>query len=53
MTKPSPDHADQPNLMEIARRLFGSDHGIELELPQRSAEFARPLVDFTRPEYDR
>lgn len=50
--KPPPALIDRPSLMQIARRLFGPDHGIELELPQRSAEFARPPVDFANPEYD-
>lgn len=50
--KSFPDQADQPSLMEIARRLFGPDHGIELELPPRSAELVRPPVDFAKTEYD-
>jgi plasmid stability protein len=41
------------SLMQIARRLFGPERGVDLELPSRSADAARPTVDFTAAEYDR
>lgn len=41
------------NLVAIATRLFGPRHGVELELPSRSADIERPPPDFGGPEYDR
>lgn len=35
------------SLMRIAQHLFGPEHGVELDLPPRGADVARPPVDFT------
>jgi plasmid stability protein len=41
------------SLMQIAMRLFGPARGLELDLPPRDADLARPPADFSGPEYDR
>ncbi len=41
------------SLMQIARRLFGPEHGVDLDLPPRSADVARPPIDFTGADHDR
>ena len=35
------------DLISLATRLFGSENGIDLDLPPRSAELERPPPDFT------
>lgn len=40
------------SLMQIAQRLFGLRHGVELDLPPRSADAQRPPVDFSQTDYD-
>ena len=48
--------ASQPgpeSLMQIARRLFGPEHGVDLDLPPRDADIARLPVDFTAADNDR
>jgi plasmid stability protein len=40
------------NLTVLARRLFGPDHGAELDLPPRGAAPARRSPDFSGPAYD-
>jgi hypothetical protein len=39
--------------MQIARRLFGPEHGVDLDLPPRDADIARLPVDFTAADNDR
>jgi plasmid stability protein len=39
-------------LMQIARRLFGPEHGVELELPPRAADSRRAPIDFTHADHD-
>ena len=39
--------------MQIARRLFGPERGVELDLPPRRADIARPPVDFNGAGHDR
>ncbi len=40
------------SLLDAAERLFGKEHGVDLELPPRSAEIERPPPDFSGPEFD-
>lgn len=40
------------SLLQIATRLFGPGHGVELDLPPRSQEIDRPPLDFSGPEFD-
>jgi len=40
------------SLADIARRLFGPEHGFDLELPPRNAALDRPPPDFSGPEFD-
>ena len=48
--------ADEPqleeNLTDIARRLFGPEHGADLDIPPRDATQDRPPLDFSGPEWD-
>jgi|CXWL01.1.fsa_nt_gi plasmid stability protein len=37
--------ATGPEFLARARRIFGPEHGVELEIPRR--ESARPLIDFS------
>ena len=41
------------NLVEIARRLFGPEHGLDLDIPPRGGPRESPPPDFTDPKYDR
>jgi plasmid stability protein len=41
------------NLVELARRLFGPEHGIDLDIPPRGAAPASLPPDFAEPEADR
>jgi plasmid stability protein len=46
--------ANQPaSLLEIARAIFGSEHGVELDLPSRGSDAARPSPDFSGSQHDR
>ena len=47
-----PARATQENIVDVARRLFGPENGIDLDLPPRSADIERPPPDFSGPEYD-
>jgi plasmid stability protein len=40
------------NLVSLARRLFGREHGIDLELPPRGSVSEREPPDFSGPDYD-
>ena len=39
------------HLVDVAHRLFGPEHGIDLDLPSRGSAPARPPPDFSGPEY--
>lgn len=41
--------APQEHPVDIARRLFGPEHGVELEIPPRGAAPGRPPPDFSDP----
>ena len=47
------DAAPRENLVDIARRLFGAEHGVELETPARGSDLERAPPDFSDHEYDR
>jgi plasmid stability protein len=40
----APREAPAPHLLEVAQRLFGKRHGVDLKLPPRAR--ARPLPEF-------
>ena len=40
------------NLDALARRLFGAEHGVDLDIPSRDSEPQRDPPDFSGPEYD-
>jgi len=40
----APRQAAPPHLLEVAQRLFGKRHGVDLKLPPRAK--ARPLPEF-------
>lgn len=46
------DAQSDENIVDIARRLFGPEHGFELVIPRRGSEVGRPVPDFSGPEYD-
>ena len=39
------------HLVDVALRLFGPEHGIDLDLPSRGSAPTRPPPDFSGPEY--
>jgi antitoxin FitA len=41
------------NLVDIARRLFGPERGVALDIPPRGGSPVSPPPDFTDPGYDR
>ena len=43
---------NEESLTDIARRLFGPEHGVELDIPPRDATQDRPPLDFSGPEWD-
>jgi plasmid stability protein len=47
------DAAPRENLVDIARRLFGPEHGVDLEIPARGSDPERAPPDFSDPQYDR
>ena len=44
--------APRENLVDIARRLFGPEHGIELDIPPRGTEPERPAPAFSDHRYN-
>ena len=40
------------NLVALANRLFGSEHGVDLDIPPRGSTPEREPPDFSGPEYD-
>jgi antitoxin FitA len=40
------------NLVSFARRLFGPEHGVDLDIPPRGSRHGREPPDFSGPEYD-
>jgi antitoxin FitA len=47
------EKAPRENLVDIARRLFGPEHGIALDIPPRGGSPISPPPDFADPQYDR
>jgi len=45
--------APRENVVDIARRLFGPRHGVELDIPPRGRAPRRTSPDFSGPEFDR
>jgi plasmid stability protein len=45
--------APRENLVDIARRLFGREHGADLDIPPRGGAPHRPPPDFTDPAHGR
>ena len=43
----------EESLTDIARRLFGPDGGVDLDIPPRGSAPSRPPLDFSGPEWDR
>lgn len=41
------------NLTDIARRLFGPDGGVDLDIPPRGSTPPRPTPDVSGPDWDR
>ncbi len=41
------------NLLEIARGIFGAEHGVDLDPPSRAGDAQRPPPDFSGPDYAR
>jgi len=41
------------NIVDIARRFFGPEHGVVLDIPPRGSAPKSPPPDFSNPEYDR
>lgn len=39
------------HLVDIAERMFGPEHGVELAIPRRGTAPPRPLPDFLQPEH--
>jgi plasmid stability protein len=46
------DTPPRENLVAIARRLFGPDHGADLDIPSRGTAPVRSPPDFSGREYD-
>ena len=40
------------NLVALASRLFGREHGVDLDIPPRGSARRRDPPDFSGPEYD-
>ncbi len=40
------------NLVSLARRLFGPEHGFDLDIPPRGSVLEREPPDFSGPDYD-
>jgi plasmid stability protein len=40
------------SLTAVARRLFGPEHGVDLDIPPRGSAPSRVPPDFSGPEYD-
>ena len=40
------------NIVDVARRLFGPRHGVELDIPPRGRAPKSTPPDFSNPEYD-
>lgn len=44
---------NEESLTDLARRLFGPEHGVDLDMPPRDAtQERRPPFDFSGPEWD-
>jgi plasmid stability protein len=42
----------EENIVDLARRLFGPKHGVDLPIPPRGDELERPPPDFSGSDYD-
>jgi hypothetical protein len=47
-----PAKMPREHLVDIARRLFGPEHGIELDIPPRGTEPERPAPAFSDHRYN-
>lgn len=45
--------APQEHIVDLARRLFGRENGVELSIPPRGSAPSRSPPDFSGPEFDR
>lgn len=45
------EEAGDENIAELARRLFGPENGVNLDLPSRRDDLERPPPDFSGPEF--
>lgn len=43
---------EEEHIVDLALRLFGPKHGVELDIPPRGTAPGRPPPDFSGPEYD-
>jgi plasmid stability protein len=43
---------EREGLVALSRRLFGGEHGFDLDLPARGAAPPKAPPDFSRPEYN-
>lgn len=41
-------HPQEENVVDLARRLFGTKHGVDLDIPPRAHAPQRPPPDFSR-----
>jgi plasmid stability protein len=45
--------SEPANLMDVVSSIFGTDRGVDLDLPSRGVDTARPPPDLSGPDYDR
>ena len=45
--------APRENIVDLARRFFGPEHGVDLDIPPRGSAPRSPPPDFSGPDYDR
>jgi antitoxin FitA len=45
--------AREENVVDVARRLFGPQHGVNLGIPPRGSALQRPPPDFSSPDNER
>ena len=38
-------------MVDLARRLFGPEHGVDLDIPPRASDLEREPPDFSGPDY--
>ncbi len=45
--------AREENVVDVAQRLFGPKHGVDLEIPPRGSALQRKPPDFSEPDNER